>query len=565
MASTKFSDMEIDAIGEIMNISLGASATAVSNLLGAQTNITTPVVKVQTKKSFQFKDLEPAIGVAISYTEGLSGRNIMLFSRRDVRIIVGMMMQMEIPEDQFEMDEMNKSAICEVMNQMMGSAATALSEFLGYTVNISTPQSFEIGNEKEFKDEYFPGNEQYVVVRFTLEVGDKISSEFMNIMTVDLAKKMIEPFRDSMGIPDGNEENAGESQEGFQKGKENDASAEAAAAASENGQAESGKAGQTAETAASAESTEQIPDAGKESDTPESEPQESAAAEEPAPQIPPVGGVLNQAETDALIARAKGMSAGSRPMTQEEMDAILARTRAEMADVQQSAADEQPAVAGTGIAAASVTAERAPAQAAPAGISAESAGAAPVGTSMTHTGAENRSEQMPQGTASGTAAAGASAMEPMMMQLLNSMQQSQAQMLELIRDMRAGEEKRTASPQPAPGAGKRESTVIRSANSQTFAEDEKDAAEVPENREMLMKVPLELSVEIGRTMKPVREILELTQGSLVVLDKMAGEQADLYVNGECIAKGDIVVVEDNFGIRITEIINKDIYQEKLSS
>ena len=57
--------------------------------------------------------------------------------------------------------------------------------------------------------------------------------------------------------------------------------------------------------------------------------------------------------------------------------------------------------------------------------------------------------------------------------------------------------------------------------------------------------------------------MEFTQGSLVVLDKMAGEQADLYVNGECIAKGDIVVVEDNFGIRVTEILKKDINEESL--
>ena len=69
-------------------------------------------------------------------------------------------------------------------------------------------------------------------------------------------------------------------------------------------------------------------------------------------------------------------------------------------------------------------------------------------------------------------------------------------------------------------------------------------------------VPLEVSVEIGRTKKLVKEILELSQGSLVVLDKLAGDQVDLYVNGQCIAKGDVVVVNDNFGIRITEIIKK---------
>ena len=76
----------------------------------------------------------------------------MMFSRNDVRVIVSMMMGMDIPEEEFVMDEMNASAIREVMNQMMGSSATALSEFLGTTVDISTPVSFEIPNEKEFKE-----------------------------------------------------------------------------------------------------------------------------------------------------------------------------------------------------------------------------------------------------------------------------------------------------------------------------------------------------------------------------------------------------------------------------
>lgn len=76
--------------------------------------------------------------------------------------------------------------------------------------------------------------------------------------------------------------------------------------------------------------------------------------------------------------------------------------------------------------------------------------------------------------------------------------------------------------------------------------------------DMILGVPLEVSVEIGRTRKLVKDILEFTKGSLVVLDKVAGEQVDLFVNGQCIAKGDVVVVEDNFGIRITEILAEDI-------
>ena len=82
--------------------------------------------------------------------------------------------------------------------------------------------------------------------------------------------------------------------------------------------------------------------------------------------------------------------------------------------------------------------------------------------------------------------------------------------------------------------------------------------EQEENRELIMGVPLEVSVEIGRTRKLVKDILEFTKGSLVVLDKLAGDQVDLYVNGRCIAKGDVVVIDDNFGIRITEIVKGNI-------
>ena len=142
MGANSFNEMEIDAIGEIMNISLGASATAISTLLGTKVNITTPVVQVKNKENFEFRELEPAIGVEIAYVQGIDGRNIMMFSRNDVRIIVSMMMGSEIPEDEFVMDEINASAIREAMNQMMGASATALSEFLGTTVDISTPISY---------------------------------------------------------------------------------------------------------------------------------------------------------------------------------------------------------------------------------------------------------------------------------------------------------------------------------------------------------------------------------------------------------------------------------------
>ena len=80
--------------------------------------------------------------------------------------------------------------------------------------------------------------------------------------------------------------------------------------------------------------------------------------------------------------------------------------------------------------------------------------------------------------------------------------------------------------------------------------------EQQENLDLIMSVSLEVAVEIGRTRRKIQDIISFSKGSLVVLDKLAGDQVDLLVNGQCIARGDVVVIDDNFGIRITEILQK---------
>lgn len=419
MGALSFNEMEIDALGEMMNISLGASATAMSTLLGSTVHITTPKVKILTRDQFEFKKLEPAVGVEIAYVEGLEGSNIMMFSRNDVRIIVGTLLGEEIPDDKFELDEINRSAICEVMNQMMGASATALSEFLKFTVNISTPVSFEITDAESFKNKYFPEATPMVVISFILEIEGKLKSEFLNIMPEKLAKRLLEPFEISLE--------------------------EAAEIPAEN--KESG-------SKAAEEAAEKVIEEAAEKEKPQPEP-EPATSPQPVP-------------------------------------------------------TPQPAPASQ-----------------------------PVYT------------QMPAGMAAGIS----TDMNPAILQLLNQMQQSQVQMMQLIQDMekREQDEKKES----------REPALIRPANAPGLESSGSENGEENANQEMLMKVPLEISVEIGRTKKLVKDILEFTQGSLVVLDKMAGEQADLYVNGQCVARGDIVVVEDNFGIRITDIVTRDINPESL--
>ena len=78
---------------------------------------------------------------------------------------------------------------------------------------------------------------------------------------------------------------------------------------------------------------------------------------------------------------------------------------------------------------------------------------------------------------------------------------------------------------------------------------------MPRGMELIMDIPLEVTVELGRVRMLIRDVLELASGSIVELDRVAGEPVDLLVNGRLVAKGEVVVIEDNFGIRLTEIVS----------
>lgn len=473
-----FSKLEIDAIGEILNISLGASATAVSTMLNARVDITTPIVNVVKKEEFEMDRVDPAVCVEITYVAGLEGRNVMLLKRHDIKVIVEMAMGMEIADEDFELDEINISAVCEVMNQMMGASATALSEFLGRVVDISTPISFEVENKQQFIEKYFTDEEPKVLIGFTLKIADKLESEFFNVMPIRLAKGLVEGFLPPEDIipyvPGGQESSA--------------AQAEAAAPV-----------------------------------TPEPEP-----APEPTP---------------AADSSAADSSGGK--MSQEEIERMLAGM---MGDEPEPAPEPAPAPAPAATAPAAPEPAPAPTPAAPAPAAAAPTPAAPAPSADPMAGAA-QPQMMPmmQGAVQPMVSPDVAMMQmQMMQQMMQQMQQMQAQMQEPKPVPKAPPEPKMIHVQPPMQPNLKADTGI-------VLEGEQE-----ENMELIMSVPLEVSVEIGRTKKLVKDILDFSKGSLVVLDKLAGEQVDLYVNGQCIAKGDVVVVEDNFGVRITEIMKVNL-------
>ena len=400
MTDKIFSPMELDAIGEVMNISLGSSATAVSNLLDHRVEITTPTVSVCNVDEFVLGDLEPAVGVEIRYVSGLEGSNIMLLKRSDVKAIVDILMGYETPEEEFELNELTISAVCEVMNQMMGAASTALSDFLGFPVNISTPESFELNDFDGFKKEHFPMQDGIcVAVRFQLKIEGVIESQFINVMSTKLTRELLH----CLGVDGGNV-------------------------------------------------------------------------------IPPNDLTVPQNEPEP--------DSSSKALSQEEIERLM-----------QGAASPEP-------------------QAVP---------QMPPQTAMPNP------SQPPQG---GAVPYPAYPMPPY------------GQYMSGYYPPPGYYPPATPTAPPDPKIVNAKAVELpHLANGEALSEQQSD------NLDMLMSVPLEISVEIGRTHKKVQDILSYTKGSLVVLDKLAGDQVDLFVNGQCIARGDVVVIDDNFGIRITEVLN----------
>ncbi len=382
-ANVEFSSYEIDAVGEILNISMGAAATAVSELLNAKVWITTPQVNVVKASDLNYDRLEPAICVKIVYVKGISGQNMMVLKQDDVQLILNQLMGNPlVVSPDFEFDEMNISAVSEVMNQMMGASATALSDLLGMTVDISTPTPYVIEQTNFCQLAELDPEETIVAVTFNLTVDGIMNSEFMSVMSVELAKslssKMIEKFHGD-----------------------------------------------------------------------ETEPE---AAPAPAPAAP------------AAAAPAPAAQPAPAP----------------------AAAQPQPAPAAM------------PQQPAPGAYPYP-----PQGQPAPYPGYVYPNQYAAYG----------------------------------------------AYPPPVP--------PVNIQNAQLHQFDNVDyglPADQQDNLKLLMGVPLEISVEIGTAKRKVKDILEFTQGTIIELERQAGAPVDVVVNGNLIARGDVVVIDDNFAVRITEIV-----------
>jgi flagellar motor switch protein FliN/FliY len=385
MAVNEITDIQKDAIGEIMNVGMGSAATAASELLNAKVWITTPTVSVHKAVELKREELEPAICVKIVYTKGITGSNLMLLKQDDVQMILNQLMgqPLELSPD-FEFDELNISAVSEVMNQMMGSCSTALSKFLDMNIDISTPEP-RIMDLIDLSDPHdFDPNETIVAVNFNLTIEDVINSEFVSVLSVELAHELAERL---VAV-----------------------------------------------------------------NTPQDDP-------EPEPAPAPQAAAQPAAGEAAPQMQQGGMPPGYPPQMQGGM---------------------------------------------PPGYPPPMQGGMPPGYPP---------------------------------------------------PMQGGMPPYGYYQQPYGGYPMQQPINIQTAQLHQFESfDMNLSGEQKDNLQLLMGVPLQISVEIGTARKRVKEILEFTQGTIIELERQAGAPVDVVVNGNLIARGDVVVIDDNFAVRITEII-----------
>ncbi|MGN0612603.1 MAG: flagellar motor switch phosphatase FliY [Porcipelethomonas sp.] len=214
MGEPVLNETKTDAIGEIHNITMGSAAVAVSNMIDSTVTITTPQVTVckaseivvnkleNSVDGFLFEEGKESVFVKIDYVKGIEGTSLLVLNPDDVQIIVNKLMGLP-PEvtDDFEFDEMRISAICEVMNQMMGASATSMSQMLNVPIDISPPETTVSADKNMLLELQHVNPDDYVcAVAFDLTIDDVIKSKFVNLLSIDLANSMVEKlFQINMG------------------------------------------------------------------------------------------------------------------------------------------------------------------------------------------------------------------------------------------------------------------------------------------------------------------------------------------------------------------------------
>lgn len=211
--------MKTDALREIYNISMGAAANAVSGMIGSQVSIINPAVTVcrvgdaaasklgGSVDGVLFNEGKGNIYVKFEYNNGIEGTSVLALSPDDMQLIVNTLMGMPMEIDpNYEFDDMKLSAVTEVMNQLLGTSVTSMSQFLNTSVGISPPETTVSADSGQIaKMLGVSADDNICVVTLDFKAGDFIDSKFAVLLPIKLAKKMAAQL---MGTDDDEEDSS---------------------------------------------------------------------------------------------------------------------------------------------------------------------------------------------------------------------------------------------------------------------------------------------------------------------------------------------------------------------
>ncbi|SHK29694.1 flagellar motor switch phosphatase FliY [Desulforamulus aeronauticus] len=181
---------EIDALGEIGNISMGSASTTLSEILSQKVNITSPKVKILTKQELFDSFTVPYLVIKVDFSEGLNGYNLLVIRLNDAATMASLMMGGGGTPLSEEISDLEISAASEAMNMMIGTAATSLSQMFHRPINISPPQTNLLKTQGDPLAQPPEDIEDViVVVSFSMKIGELVDTEIMQIMSVDTAKE----------------------------------------------------------------------------------------------------------------------------------------------------------------------------------------------------------------------------------------------------------------------------------------------------------------------------------------------------------------------------------------
>lgn len=182
---------EIDILGEMGNICMGAAATTMYTLLGRRVTITTPRVYVFSSEDVLSVYKIPFLVVTVEYKKGMDGKNLLILKENDSLLITDLLMggNGDIDYDNSELDEIHMSAINEIMNQMIGASSTSLSNLLGRTIDITPPSSERYDMDTDVS-EMLDGSELVIKVSFDMEIEGLLKSKLMQLMPIEAGKKL---------------------------------------------------------------------------------------------------------------------------------------------------------------------------------------------------------------------------------------------------------------------------------------------------------------------------------------------------------------------------------------